>query len=242
MTQDEFDKLADDHLVWLNSHGTRGNILNIMGKDLSGLDMFKRNLTGSTMVGCKFHNTNMERVNLDNAFIMDGDFVFTNMAYATLYEADLQQSSMTAVNLSHAYLKKTDLTGCKYSKTQVNDKYGRPSTPMHPTVEISGANLEEADLRGIDLCKITVTGSKGFLYAGAKIDQSQASYLRMVGFDVTSMSITGETSLTVNPTGELSFNKTEETRCNHNKKYINSVSASLKFWYCPDCKTDLGDA
>lgn len=29
--------------------------------------------------------------------------------------------------------------------------------------------------------------------------------------------------------------------CKHSNKYINVVSATLKFWVCPDCKKDLGD-
>lgn len=32
-----------------------------------------------------------------------------------------------------------------------------------------------------------------------------------------------------------------ETGCNHTKKFINRMIIS-KFWYCPDCKKDLGDA
>lgn len=31
------------------------------------------------------------------------------------------------------------------------------------------------------------------------------------------------------------------TQCNHNNKYKNVISSNLAFWYCPDCKTDLGD-
>ena len=27
--------------------------------------------------------------------------------------------------------------------------------------------------------------------------------------------------------------------CNHENKYYNVVSASLKFWYCPDCKSEV---
>ena len=30
--------------------------------------------------------------------------------------------------------------------------------------------------------------------------------------------------------------------CSHSKKYVNVVSSTLKFWVCPDCKKDLGDA
>lgn len=29
--------------------------------------------------------------------------------------------------------------------------------------------------------------------------------------------------------------------CKHPKKYPNVISKALKFWYCPDCKKDLGD-
>jgi len=29
--------------------------------------------------------------------------------------------------------------------------------------------------------------------------------------------------------------------CKHENRYINKISANLAFWYCPDCKKDLGD-
>lgn len=31
-------------------------------------------------------------------------------------------------------------------------------------------------------------------------------------------------------------------QCSHQNKYKNVLSAHLRFWYCPDCKQDLGDA
>lgn len=34
--------------------------------------------------------------------------------------------------------------------------------------------------------------------------------------------------------------KSEEPKCPHEKKYVN-VANQIKFWYCPDCKKDLGD-
>jgi hypothetical protein len=43
------------------------------------------------------------------------------------------------------------------------------------------------------------------------------------------------------PSGMTPAPKTSSTKCRHLKKYINSAGAS-KFWVCPDCKEDLGDA
>jgi len=34
----------------------------------------------------------------------------------------------------------------------------------------------------------------------------------------------------------------KESSCKHPNKYKNIISASVKFWYCPCCKEDLGDA
>lgn len=34
----------------------------------------------------------------------------------------------------------------------------------------------------------------------------------------------------------------QEAVCQHPNKYKNVLSASLKFYYCPDCGADLGDA
>ena len=36
--------------------------------------------------------------------------------------------------------------------------------------------------------------------------------------------------------------KITDNNCDHNRKYRNRISATMQFWVCPDCKTDLGDA
>lgn len=43
------------------------------------------------------------------------------------------------------------------------------------------------------------------------------------------------------PKGATLAPKTTTAKCRHLKKYINSAGTS-KFWVCPDCKEDLGDA
>lgn len=43
------------------------------------------------------------------------------------------------------------------------------------------------------------------------------------------------------PKGATLAPTTSTTKCKHTKKYINSAGTS-KFWVCPDCKEDLGDA
>lgn len=37
------------------------------------------------------------------------------------------------------------------------------------------------------------------------------------------------------------LHKNGQSKCKHVNKYKNIISNALKFWYCPDCKTDLGD-
>lgn len=38
-----------------------------------------------------------------------------------------------------------------------------------------------------------------------------------------------------------SSSKKETKKCNHSKKYV-AVFTTFRYWYCPDCKEDLGDA
>lgn len=45
---------------------------------------------------------------------------------------------------------------------------------------------------------------------------------------------------------EFSANKDAEIpppmpKCQHKNKRVNRLSMTLQFWYCPDCKADLGD-
>jgi hypothetical protein len=43
------------------------------------------------------------------------------------------------------------------------------------------------------------------------------------------------------PTSVPKWNE-QKSVCSHKNKYKNILSNTLKFWYCPDCKKDLGDA
>lgn len=51
---------------------------------------------------------------------------------------------------------------------------------------------------------------------------------------------------TINSLFKLSLDQTTKqtietgTGCNHSGKYLNKMR-TFKFWYCPECKTDLGD-
>jgi hypothetical protein len=46
----------------------------------------------------------------------------------------------------------------------------------------------------------------------------------------------------IEPEKVMEFESSRPGFCRHDKKFINNISRNLKFWYCPDCKKDLGDA
>lgn len=75
------------------------------------------------------------------------------------------------------------------------------------------------------------------LSLGKRFDMKDDYYVIKKKTDTTSLNGSS------NPIWGVDYNaKPEGTFCRHDKKYINKVSNTLKFWYCPDCKKDLGDA
>ena len=57
--------------------------------------------------------------------------------------------------------------------------------------------------------------------------------------------VDGELALTNGALVRHLFSKKDTSNlkvCRHEKKYINVLSNTLKFWVCPECGKDLGDA
>ena len=78
------------------------------------------------------------------------------------------------------------------------------------------------------------------------INESQES-MSTTGYDINFSSIDFRPGLIMVswiPSSTQSVPKWNEQKsiCSHKNKYINILSNTLKFWYCPDCKKDLGDA
>lgn len=94
---------------------------------------------------------------------------------------------------------------------------------QYNNVERSILNMMEYLLSDLDLWGTDTDKFYEFLYEN--VDKPQATY----NFSTTAITV-------------FSKNSPKPSHCHHPKRYKNSISKSLCFWVCPDCKADLGNA
>ena len=96
MTQEELDKIVEQHQHWLKEdcEGCKGMRANLTGANLTGANLYGANLTGANLYGANLYGANLTGANLYGA-----DLTGANLYGAILYGADL-----TGANLYGAIL------------------------------------------------------------------------------------------------------------------------------------------
>ena len=131
MTQEELDKIVEQHQHWLKKdcEGWEYMKAELRAKDLSGLNLKSANLKSANLRGANLYSTNLKSVNLRSANLRRAnlrvaDLSWADLSGANLYEADLSLADLSVANLRDADLRSADLYGA----------------------DLSGANLYGADL------------------------------------------------------------------------------------------------
>lgn len=109
MHRSEIITIISSHSDWLKSGGKNGARGDLMNMDLTGTDFSRLNLSefcfdGSSLDGCDFQWSIMERAKVRNAKIISADF-----RYAILTGADFHLSDMSSCDLRNA-----DLSGVSF--------------------------------------------------------------------------------------------------------------------------------
>lgn len=166
MTQEELNKILQEHKLWLESFHEKGKRaylgstclehLNLKGADLryallgwSNLkyaDLSYANLTGAYLVGANLREAYLECVNLSDADLSHADLSNANLLCACLNDANLSFACLYNVNLIRANLINVVLVSADLSCAGLRH------------ANLSGADLEGADLRSIDLESANLTG------------------------------------------------------------------------------------
>ena len=103
MTQQELDKIVEQHQHWLREdcEGWEG-----MRANLHGADLTRANLTGA----------NLTRANLTRANLHGADLTGANLTGADLHGANLTRANLTGANLTGANLTGADLHGANLTE------------------------------------------------------------------------------------------------------------------------------
>ena len=172
ISEEDLERVLDEHLEWVNSGGQRGkraNLerVNLVGADLHGVNLAeanlcqanlsKANLQGAGLSKANLQGAMMGGVNLQKASLWDSDLQGArlslanlqgaNLSQANLYRANLRESNLRGANMTRAYLHEArlslaDLKGAILGRADLQD------ATLHHAV-LYEANLQEANLHGV---------------------------------------------------------------------------------------------
>ena len=130
MTQEELDKIVEQHQHWLK-------------EDCEGWEDMKANLSGADLYGA-----NLGGVNLGWAKLSGADLYGAYLDRADLYGADLGLAKLGGADLNEADLRRANLSGADLSGANLS------------WANFSWADLREADLYRADLSGANLSGAK----------------------------------------------------------------------------------
>ena len=129
MTQEELDKIIEQHQHWLK-------------KDCEGWEHMKADLSDADLYGVDLSFADLRGADLCDAKLCMANLCHANLSGANLYEADLRGAYLYDANLNGANLCGVDLDGADLR-----------------SANLSGANLYEADFNCANLSGVDLTGT-----------------------------------------------------------------------------------
>lgn len=195
--------------------------LNLLDRDLRGVDLRKANLInaqlqdadlrGANLREADLSGANLTHVNLRNADLSDAKLIGADLTQADLGEslmngadlsgANLAQADLTGVNLTEALLSGASFAQAKLTDAQLQgaNLAGIEFTQASlaganlEAANLSGANLSRADLSGANLAQVDLTGSWLNLanLTGANLSGADLAGSSLIGGQLASANLQG---------------------------------------------------
>ena len=110
MTQNELDKILENHKKWLNGEDG-GSRANLQDADLRDANLRSAALQGADLRGADLRGTDLRNVNLWDAALQGANLRSAALQGADLLGADLRGADLQGANLRGANLQTADLRG-----------------------------------------------------------------------------------------------------------------------------------
>lgn len=175
MTQEELDKIVEQHRHWLRKdcEGWEEMKADLHWLDLSGLDLRDVNFRGADLSCAYLSEAKLRRANLYGANLRDARLCGADLTGANLYEADLRGASLYGATLYGANLYCADLEGANLRRA---DLYGANLCGAHLNgIDLYGANFDCTNLSGADLTGTGLYGAYKFRL-GKILDEPLTGY------------------------------------------------------------------
>ena len=170
MTQEELDKIIEQHQHWLNEdcegwEDMKANLsfANLYGADLSWADLSWADLSGADLSGANLSGANLSGADLSGANLSGANLSWVKLSDADLSGANLSKANLRAASLSFANLSGANLYGDDLSGADLSG------------ADLSGANLSGAKLSGADLSRAKLSDSDRFRL-GKVLDEPLVGY------------------------------------------------------------------
>ena len=168
MTQEELNKILEDHALWLEGKGGKRADLSgasLREADLSGASLRGADLCEADLRGASLCEADLCRANLYGAKLREADLYGAKLREADLYGADLygaklREADLCRANLCEANLCRANLRGADLCEANL---YGAALSGA----SLYEANLYRADLRGADLCEANIDYNCWPLWCGS---------------------------------------------------------------------------
>ena len=111
-TQSVFDQMIADHETWLDSGGSGGQRLNLVGRDLRGLKFHSR-LDQASFVNCDMRYTQFDRTTkLSKCVFRASDFSFAHFSTNSCRESDFSECTLSrSIFAPGSYLSTCEFAG-----------------------------------------------------------------------------------------------------------------------------------
>ena len=132
MTQNELNKILENHKHWINRDcedwkGLKADLrdanlsnADLRGADLScaklrGADLSSADLSGTNLINAGLRGADLSVINLRNADLRGANLSNADLSYADLSGANLIKADLSGADLSSAYLRGVELLGANLS-------------------------------------------------------------------------------------------------------------------------------
>lgn len=129
---EEFDRILEQHKLWLTSDQQQGTRADFSGSDLTGMD---------------FSTADLRAAIFRSATLKNANFRYANLVHADFSDADLRGANVSGAQLSLTNFSAADLRDADLSSTQPSLETDSPSWRRGPSFKDSDlrcANLEQS--------------------------------------------------------------------------------------------------
>ena len=112
MTQEELDKIVEQHQHWIKEdcEGWEEMRANLAGANLTRANLAGANLTRANLTYAYLAGANLTSANLAGANLTSANLTYAYLTGANLTSANLAEANLTSANLTYAYLTRANLT------------------------------------------------------------------------------------------------------------------------------------